>query len=160
MTRTLMAQPVHPQLRKCPCVPALAFRAISSNLVSSRARGCQGETILAVLMTVPSVPSHTTHHMGANPVHASVAEYPSSLVQFAGLRISGSGPWPQSLFQDGEPAIRSISGEDIPGVTARKFLSNWSSRMIHQEPTVMGSPMIRTGTTDLRHFIDESWGSG
>lgn len=96
----------------------------SSNLVSWHSRGCQGETILAVLMTVPLIPSHTTHHIGANPVHARAAEYPSSLVQFAGLRTSGSRPWPQSLSQDGEPMIRSISCEDIPVVTAWKFLSN------------------------------------
>jgi hypothetical protein len=28
MTRTLMAQPVYPQLRKYPCVPALTLRPI------------------------------------------------------------------------------------------------------------------------------------
>jgi hypothetical protein len=107
-------------------------------------------------MTVPSVPSHTTHHIGANPVHAKVVEYPSSLMQFAGLRTSGSRPSPQSLFQDGKPMIRSISCEDIPVVTALKSLSNRSSRMMHEETPIIGSPTITTGMTNLRHFIDHS----
>jgi hypothetical protein len=107
-------------------------------------------------MTVPSVPSHTNHHIGANPVQAKVAEYPSSLAQFAGFSTSGRRPWLQSLFQDGEPIIRSISCEDVPVVTALKSLSNRSSRMMHEETPIIGSAMITTGTTNLSNFIDHS----
>lgn len=115
---------------------------------------------MAVLMTVPSVPSHTTHHIGAKPVHARVAEYASSLVQFAGLLISGSRPCPQSLFQDGEPMIRSICCGDIPIVSELKFVSDRWSRIMHEETPMIGTPTIRTGTTTLRHFIDQPWGGG
>jgi hypothetical protein len=35
----LMTQPVYPQFRKCPCVPALTLRASTKSLRSSPLRG-------------------------------------------------------------------------------------------------------------------------